>query len=510
MASITFPYRAPRSYQQELYTAMSGPRGKKRAVCVWHRRSGKTLTFFQYQIGCALQKPGYYPYFFPKFKQGRKILWDGQDKEGKPFLSYIPRELIIGKPVKDEMVIRLKCKTGGQSLWQIVGTDNYDAIVGTNPIGPVFDEYTLQNPAAFDFVRPILAENNGWAGFTFTPRGRGHGYRLYHEWSLDTERPWHRSYLPCTATRRDGLGEDGSSIVTVADVEAEIRQGMHPARAQQEFFCSWAGALEGAIYGWLMDAAHRDKRVTKVMYDRSKRVHTCWDIGRHDHTSIWWFQQDGDAIKFLRYHEERGRDLSHFVQLLRSYDYDYGDHWFPWDMMVKDWAWGSARIEVAKELLGANCFIAPKLKIEEGIDQVRRIFHLFYWDEELCARGLDVLQAYSYETADDENLDDPRFKAVPEHNWASHGPDAIRVLATGYYAQGGMGSQQGRSRHIVAQTDFDPITGTPIPSAVESGMTLWEKRMFQKYTPNSDGLIVGDEGGALVVPQTYTRLEERE
>jgi len=33
----------------------------------------------------------------------------------------------------------------------------------------------LQDPRAWDFIRPILAENGGLAVFNFTPRGANHG-----------------------------------------------------------------------------------------------------------------------------------------------------------------------------------------------------------------------------------------------------------------------------------------------------------------------------------------------
>src|SRR3990172_4219324 len=470
---IAFPPRPPRSYQAKVWEALSS--GIKRACLVWHRRSGKSLTLFQYQIGCALQMPGYYPYFFPKYKQGRKILWHGQDRQGQRFIDFIPSQLIL-KKVEDEMMIRLRCQGGGESTWQIVGTDNFASIVGTNPIGPVFDEYTLQNPAAWDYTRPILTENGGWAAFSFTPRGRGHGYRMYHEWSLDKDQPWYRDYRTIRDTRRDAPGEDGTPIVTDAQVQSEVRQGMHPARAQQEYYCSWAGALQGAIYGWLMNAVYDEGRVGRLGYDRALPVYTAWDVGRHDHTAIWIFQRDGDQYRFLRYLEDRGHGLHHYVQRLREYDYDYAEHWFPWDMGVTEYTAQEARIEVAKSLLGDRCFIAPKLPIEDGIDATRRIFHLLHFDQENCARGLDVLQAYKYEALDDEDLDNPRFKAAPEHDWASHGADAIRVISTGFHAEHRMMGAEKGAVQVYSLTDFDPITGIP---AVDPRT---RPRLVQPYT----------------------------
>lgn len=458
MADIAFPPFPPRSHQAAAWQAMSS--GISRACLVWHRRAAKTTALYLYQIACALQMPGYYPYFLPKYKQGRKILWNGQDRTGRRFLSYIPQDLII-KKVEDEMMVRVRCQGGGESTWQVVGTDNYDSLVGTNPIGCVYDEYSLHDPAAWDFVRPILSENGGWAAFAYTPRGRGHGYRMYHEWSLDPEVKWYRDYRTIRDTRRDASSEDGQPIMTDAQVQAEIRQGMHPARAQQEYYCSWSGALQGAIFGWQMNAAYEEGRVGRLGYDRGLPVYTAWDIGRHDHTAIWIFQRDGDQYRFLRYIEDRGHGFHHYAQLIRQYDYDYTEHWFPWDMVTEDYVSEDSRIEVAKNLLGPHCYTAPRLPVEERIDATRRVFHLFYFDQENCARGLDVVQAYKYEAMDDEDLDNPKFKAVPEHNWASHGADALQVVATGFHGEHRlMGAEKGASV-IYALTDFDPITGKP-------------------------------------------------
>ena len=69
------------------------------------------------------------------------------------------------------MLIRFKCG----STWQVLGSDGYDALVGAPPAGIVFSEWALADPRAWSYLRPILDENNGWAVFIYTPRGRNHG-----------------------------------------------------------------------------------------------------------------------------------------------------------------------------------------------------------------------------------------------------------------------------------------------------------------------------------------------
>ena len=137
---IPYNYKA-RDYQVGFWEQM---RDKKRAILVWHRRAGKEKTCWNYLVAQAIKKPGIYYYLFPHFSQGRKILWDGGDKAGFRFLNHIPKELIDGNINSTEMKLRLK----SGSLIQIIGTNNMDSIVGTNPIGCVFSEYSLQDPNA--------------------------------------------------------------------------------------------------------------------------------------------------------------------------------------------------------------------------------------------------------------------------------------------------------------------------------------------------------------------------
>lgn len=75
-------------------------------------------------------------------------------------MDYIPKQLIENMN-GSEMKIRFK----NGSLLQLVGSDNFDSLMGTNPQGIVFSEYALQDPRAYQFMRPILAANNGWALF---------------------------------------------------------------------------------------------------------------------------------------------------------------------------------------------------------------------------------------------------------------------------------------------------------------------------------------------------------
>jgi hypothetical protein len=174
--NITIPYQfTPRPYQIPLLRAMQI--GFKRAVIVWHRRSGKDLTILAgVVVPKMLERVGTYFYIFPTYSQGKKALWDGIDRDGVKIMSRIPEVLIKSR---NETEMRIELKNG--SALQVIGCENIDNIVGTNPVGVIFSEYPICKAIAWDYIRPILAENGGFAIFDFTPRGMNHGWKILQQ-----------------------------------------------------------------------------------------------------------------------------------------------------------------------------------------------------------------------------------------------------------------------------------------------------------------------------------------
>ena len=75
MREITIPYNGwrPRHYQQGLWNFLE--RGGRRAVAVWHRRSGKDEVTLHWTAVAALQKPAVYWHLLPQAEQARKAIW---------------------------------------------------------------------------------------------------------------------------------------------------------------------------------------------------------------------------------------------------------------------------------------------------------------------------------------------------------------------------------------------------------------------------------------------------
>ena len=69
--------------------------------------------------------------------------------------------------------------------------------------------------------------------------------------------------------------------------------------------------------------------------------------------------------------------------------------------------------------------LTPKLPLEEGIHAARLLLARCWFDAERCRAGIEALQ--HYRRTFNERLRE--FKAIPVHDWSSHGADAYRGLA---------------------------------------------------------------------------------
>ena len=167
---------APRPYQRKAWLYLE--RGGKHAELVWARRHGKDDLSLHWTAVSAFQKVGNYWHMLPKANQARKALWEAVNPHtGKRRIDEaFPKE--IRASVNDhEMMIRFI----NGSTWQVVGSDNFDSLVGSPPIGLVFSEWALCDPSSWAYLMPVVEENGGWVIFNTTPRGRNHAFRSVRE-----------------------------------------------------------------------------------------------------------------------------------------------------------------------------------------------------------------------------------------------------------------------------------------------------------------------------------------
>jgi len=397
----------------KLYNCLAN--GYERAVSIWHRRAGKDKTLINLLAKEAFKRRGTYFYLLPTYAQGRKIIWDGMDREGFKFLDHIPQEL---RQNTNSTEMKITLRNG--SIIQVIGSDNYDSIMGTNPIGCVLSEFALQDPRGWDYVRPILRENDGWAVFNSTPRGHNHLYNLYN---MAKDNPdWFSELLTVKDT----------GVLTKRDIDDERKSGMNEDLVHQEFYCSFDAALPGAFFAKEMAQAREQGRICGVPIVPGVPVDTHWDLGMDDATAIWFSQTIGREIHLIDYEEHSGEGLAFYADLLRekkeSNGWSYGIHKGPHDIEVRELGTGKSRLEIAAEM-GLKFEVAqrPQRK-EDAIAAARNILASCWFDKERCNTGIQGLISYRKDYDEKNKV----FKLRPVHDWASHPADAFQTLALGF------------------------------------------------------------------------------
>ncbi len=191
---------------------------------------------------------------------------------------------------------------------------------------------------------------------------------------------------------------------------------------------AFEAAIIGAYYAKQMLKARTDNRISFVPHNPSSQVHTAWDLGINDEMTVWSFQLDGLMVNMIGYYENSGEGLEHYIDYLRSKDYTYGTHFAPHDIKKRDLISGKTRIVRAKEDFDFDFErIDRAIDVVEDINEVRRLFYRFRFDESNCDRGIQAIDSYRKQW-DDSNA---CFKRTPLHNWASNGADGLRTLAHG-------------------------------------------------------------------------------
>ena len=397
---VTIPY-APRRHQWEIH------QNKKRfSVLVCHRRFGKTVAAVNELVMKACQNPlpaPRYAYIAPLYKQAKSVVWDYLKKFAGAISGTAFHET------------ELRCDLPNGARITLLGADNPDRLRGIYLDGVVLDEMAQMPERVWgEIIRPALSDRLGWAMFIGTPRGHNAFYELYRFAVSDPD--WF-----CAMYRASETG------VVSAEELAAAKKEMTPEQYEQEFECSFSAAIVGAYYGPLIARAEKEGRIISLPVEPALPVHTAWDLGMSDSTSVWFFQvSPGGEIRVVDYLEDAGQGLDYYVRALRERNYLYGTHLAPHDIRVRELGTGKSRLESAKSL-GVPFAVAPNLPLADGINAARLVIPRCWFDERKCAKGLEALRQYRRVY----NERTACFGAVPHHDWTSHAADAFRYLAVG-------------------------------------------------------------------------------
>jgi phage terminase large subunit len=407
----------PRGYQRDSWLALE--RGVLRAYLCWHRRAGKDDVPLHWTACSAMQRKGNYWHMLPQASQARKAIWEAVNPHtGRRRIDEAFPAPLRARTRDNEMAITFK----NGSTWQVVGSDNFDALVGSTPIGLTFSEYPLANPRAWALMRPMLLENGGWAIFNGTPRGRNHAHALFQAHRNDPS--WF-----CQE-----LGADQTGVFTPDQLEQERRDliaeyghQLGENMFQQEYMVSWDAAIIGAFYGQEMTAMERAGRIAIVEAEPGIPVHTSWDLGMDDSTVIWFWQVCAGQIRVLDVYDNAGHGLPHYADIVadryRQFDWTRGDDYVPHDSKVRELGTGRTRLETMVHL-GLRPRVVADHAVIDGINALRQTLPRV-WMSERCRAAAEALKQYRAKWDDTTRT----LSRAPLHDWTSHYADALRYMA---------------------------------------------------------------------------------
>ena len=430
MLKVEVPYNwKPRRYQLRAWRYFID--GGRFGMMQWHRRAGKDL--FCINLICAklVERPGVYWHIFPSREQAIKGIWEGQTREGRKYLDHFPPEL-IDHVYETQKMIRFK----NGAIYRLIGADS-DSLVGAGPVGVVLSELPLMGASTWQYLSPMLNENGGWACMIFTPRGKNHAVKLYESWSGE------EGYFTEKLNIEDTQTDTGWNIDEL--VHREKLNGMSEEKIQSEYYCDSNAPIEGSFYSDALNKIGKDGHIKDVSGMPNLEVCTAWDIGVHDNTAIWWYQQYGNEIRVIDFYQNKNKDLTHYVKIVKEKDYVYGKHFGPHDLAVREWAGGGmkTRRQLAADL-GLRFTPLKKMSKEEGIENARAAIYRCYFDKKKCEEGLDCLRAYHREWDDMAGT----YKENDVHDWASDAADAFRYLAQSVRKYREEGNEKKRQRQV--------------------------------------------------------------
>ncbi len=407
----------PRWYQRAAWEYLE--RGGRHAEVIWSRRSGKDELALHRAAVAAFERVATYWHMLPSATQARKAIWDAVNPDtGKRRIYEAFPPALIETERNDSMFLRFK----NGSTWQVLGSDNYNSMVGSPPYGITYSEWALANPAARAYLRPIIANNGGWEFFITTPRGKNHAYRTFQ-----AAKQKKGAFAQLLTALDTGMWTADELAVERQEYINNFGDDVGAALFEQEYLCSFEAAIVGAVYGSQLRDATQRQRITLVPYNRDLKVQTAWDLGYGDATTIIFFQAYHNEVHVIDCASANLKDIPYYIDLIRSRGYNYERHWLPHDARAKTLAAGGRSII---EQLGAGLgvdklAIVPNLSIEDGIQAARMVFSTVFFDEHKCADLLDALSQYQYKFDEDKR----EFTRTPYHDWSSHFADAFRMLA---------------------------------------------------------------------------------
>lgn len=221
------------------------------------------------------------------------------------------------------------------------------------------------------------------------------------------------------------------------DLGADMKREF-PATPREAF----EAAIEGAYFAEQLAYLMRHQRIGSFPIDPARKVHTSWDIGRNDMTSIWFWQDINGLAQFVHYYENSGEWVKFYLDYIDDWSKKHGvmmgTHYMPHDGDRKSFWTPGGSVDVMSGLDFHPAIVSRGKNKIEIINAARRKMAMCAFDENGCKIGIGHLRRYR--KAIDEKLG--VWKNEPLHDEASHAADAYMTFT--------------QSQHMATPEDMAP------------------------------------------------------
>lgn len=205
----------------------------------------------------------------------------------------------------------------------------------------------------------------------------------------------------------------------------EIKQE-HPSTPKEAFESS----TKGYFLADHLESARINGKIGKFPVQEGRVIHSFWDIGVDDRTSVWFMQKVGMEWNVVYYYEKQDKGLewniANVKEMAREKRWYLGEFIGPHDLNHRQKGSGVALVEEMRFASGIQFKVMNKVNSKiDSIQALRTRFGMLNFDEEGCAIGLERLAQYrkKYDKVHDVYTD------AHVHDISSDAADALQQWA---------------------------------------------------------------------------------
>lgn len=438
---------------------------KRYCALMAHRRFGKDFIALIIMVICALKYPGNYYIFAPYFRQAKEIVVDGKTLMGEPIIPALINRKLLKNPKAPNIVNKSDWSIelfNGSKIF-IRGADNPNSNVGVGARGIVYTEAALMKPGFYQYMKPaidmvISKTGFGVVIFISTPRGKNNWFtqlfvdyfkklpknpRLKKMWYIDIQKA------------SESKTWDGKPVVPKEELLKQQLE-MTPEMYAQEWECSCSTNSMGAWYGVQLDKAYKDKRIGRFgyyeetaeegrkylgYYWRTEPLYISWDIGKRDHTVLWFFQINkyNKRIRFIHHYRAKGVGPDHMAEYIKKWCKEKEFYQKPLNILPHDgdneeWISSTKRSQYLNELKLETFTLTKGLlaefkmnKLITQINAIRENFKYVEIDNDGCELGVIKLSEY----VKIYNKTSGEYEDIPDHDANDKASDDADSFRTG-------------------------------------------------------------------------------